>query len=48
MSLDGRPVGGMADLVVDARLLDPGSETLLEVARGGQVLVVTVVVGQLN
>ncbi|GEM_PF-246843 len=48
VALDARPVEGMSDLVVDARLLEPGNTVTLELLRDGRRVAVNLVVGQLN
>ena len=48
LSLDAAPVEGMSDLVVGARLLEPGSKAVLELYRDGGFLAITVVVGELR
>ena len=48
LSLDAERIDGMSDLVVEARLLDPGEETIVELFRDGEFLVVSVTVGHLR
>lgn len=48
LGLDSVPVEGMSDLVVDARLLEPGSRATLEIFRNGEFLAVSVIVGELS
>jgi len=48
VALNARPLEGMSDLVVDARLLEPGTTVTLELLRDGQRLALSLVVGQLN
>lgn len=48
VSLDFEPVGGMSDLVVDARLLEPGTIATVEIYRKGELQVLEVVVGELR
>jgi putative serine protease PepD len=48
LGLDAAPVEGMSDLVVDARLLEPGTRATLEIFRGNEFLALSVVVGELR